>query len=101
MVQLRIQRDFYTCISYGQVEKVEAVVAAVKEVDVELDADARLYPYLCRYQDVEQKHTDNKSFENLAKFNYFKTTVTNQHSENSCYFLFRIFCLFLSNNIED
>jgi hypothetical protein len=56
----------------------ESVVAASKEVGVEIDVELTKYMLLSPHQNVRQNHDMKiavRSVESVAKFKYFKTTV--------------------------
>jgi hypothetical protein len=77
----------------------EALIDASKDVGLEVNAENTKYVLLSRHQNAEQNHDvkiANRSFENMAQFKYFGTTVTNQkliqeetkmrmNSGNACY----------------
>jgi hypothetical protein len=76
------------------------VFLASSEVGLEENTEKTTYMVVSRHQNVGQNHnllTVNKSFENVAKFKYLGTTVTNknfireevkrrQNSGNDCYY---------------
>jgi hypothetical protein len=53
-----------------------------KEVDLEVNTDRTKYRFMSRHQSAGQYHNlliANKSFENVAEFRYFETTVTKEN----------------------
>jgi hypothetical protein len=75
------------------------VLDASKEVGLEINAEKTKYMLLSYHQNARQNHDiniSNRSFENVAQFEYLGTTVTNQNliqkgvkkklnSGNACY----------------
>jgi hypothetical protein len=88
----------------GKVHEVqkntEALVAAVKEIGLEVNADKTAYMVTSRDQNAGRNtniRIDNSSFEMVEKFKYLGTTLTNQNSTqeevksrlksgNACYY---------------
>ena len=64
-------------------ENVEALVAATKEIGLEVNADKTKYMVMSREQTAGLSHSmkvDNISIERVEEFKYLGTTVTNQNS---------------------
>jgi len=80
-------------------ENVEALVAATREIGLEVSADKTKYMVMSRDQNAGLIHSvriDNTTFERMEEFKYLGTTLTNQNSiaeeiksrlksENPCY----------------
>jgi hypothetical protein len=80
-------------------KNTETLIGAIKEVGLEVNAEKTKYMFLSRHQNAWQNHSieiGDRSFENVAKFKYLGTTVTNQNliqeeikrrlnSGNGCY----------------
>jgi hypothetical protein len=70
--------------SIHDIEKnTEALVIAIKESGLEVNADKTNYMVLSQDSNARQNHsikTDNKSFERVDQFRYLGTTSTNQNS---------------------
>ena len=64
-------------------ENAEALVAATREIGLEVNADKTKYMVMSRDQNARRIHSvrvDNSSFERVEEFNYLGTTLTNQNS---------------------
>jgi len=64
-------------------EKAEALVAATREIGLEISADETKYMVISRDQNAGQSHSmkiDNSSFERVEEFKYLGTTLTNPNS---------------------
>jgi hypothetical protein len=64
-------------------KNTEALVAAAKEIGLEVNADKTKYMVMSRDQNAGQNHNiriDNNSFERVIQFKYLGTTLTNQNS---------------------
>ena len=97
-------------------ENAEALVAATKEIGLEVNADKTKYMVMSRDQNVGRIHTvriDNSTFERVEEFTYLGTTLTNQNSiaeeiksrlmpGNACYLsvLNLLSCRLLSKNLK-
>jgi hypothetical protein len=60
-------------------KNTEALVAATKEIGLEVNADKTKYMIMSRDQNAGRNHsikTDNSSFERVEEFKYLGTTVT-------------------------
>ena len=59
------------------------LVAAAKEIGLEVNADKTKYMVMSRDQNAGRTHsmkTDNSSFERVDEFQYLGTTLTDQNS---------------------
>jgi len=64
-------------------ENAEALVAATREIGLEVSADKTKYPVMSRDQNagrIQSIRIDNSTFERVEGFKYFGTTLTNQNS---------------------
>jgi hypothetical protein len=81
-------------------EKSETILEASRDIGLEINAEKTKYMIMSRYPNSGQNQnirTANESFENVAKFRYLGTTLTNQNdihdeiknrlnSGNACYY---------------
>ena len=88
-------------------EDAEALVAATREIWLEVSADKTKYVVTSRDENAVRIHSvriDNSTFKSVEEFKYLGTTLTNQNyipeeiksrlrSGNACYNSIRIFCL--------
>ena len=97
-------------------ENAEALVAATREIGLEVNADKTKYMVMSPDQNAGQIHSvriDNSTFERMEEFKYLGTTLTNQNyiaeeiksrlkSGNVCYHSVQnlLSSRFLSKNIE-
>jgi hypothetical protein len=59
-----------------------ALLEASREIGLEINAENPKYMIMCRHPNSGQNQnirTANESFENVAKFKYLETTLTNQN----------------------
>jgi len=64
-------------------ENGEALVAATREIGLEVSADKTKYMVMSRDQNAGRIHNvwiDNNTFERVQEFKYLRTTLTNQNS---------------------
>jgi hypothetical protein len=63
-------------------KNTETLIDAIKEVDLEINAEKTKYMLLSCHQNVDQIRDikmANRSFENMSQFKYLGTTITNQN----------------------
>jgi hypothetical protein len=66
----------------GKVNLKHGNFDASKEVDLEVNTEKTKHKLLSRHQNAGQNHDiklANRCFENVAKFRYWGTTITNQN----------------------
>jgi len=64
-------------------ENAEALVAATREIGLEVSADKTEYMVMSRDQSAGRNHSvksDNSTFERVEEFKYLRTTSTHQNS---------------------
>jgi len=64
-------------------ENTEALVAATREIGLEVSADKTKYMVMSRDQNAGRNHNvriHNSTFERVEEFKYLETTLTNQNS---------------------
>ena len=64
-------------------ENAEALVAATREIGLEVSADKIKYMVMSRDQNAGRSHSvgiDNRTFESVEEFKYLGTTLTHQNS---------------------
>jgi len=64
-------------------ENAETLVAATREIGLEVNVDKTKYMIMSRDQNAGRVHSvriDNSTFERVEEFNYLGTTFTNQNS---------------------
>jgi hypothetical protein len=62
-------------------ENAEALVAATREIGLEVSADKNKYTFMSRDQNarrIQSVRIDNSTFERVEEFKYLGTTLTNQ-----------------------
>jgi hypothetical protein len=62
-------------------ENTETLLEASRDIDLEINAEKTKYTIMSRHPNSGQNHnirTANESSENVAKFKYMGTTLTNQ-----------------------
>jgi len=77
-------------------ENSETLLEASRDIGLEINAEKTKYMIMSRHPNSGQNRNvriANESFENVAKFRYFGTTLTNQNnirdeinSRNTCYY---------------
>jgi hypothetical protein len=63
-------------------ENTETLLEASRDIDLEINAEKTKYMIMSRHPNWVQNQNiriANESFENVAKFKYFGTTLTNQN----------------------
>jgi len=68
---------------YTLQENAEALVAATRDIGLEVNADKTKYMVMSRDQNTERIHSvriDNSTFERVEEFKYLGTTLTNKNS---------------------
>jgi hypothetical protein len=94
-------------------ENSETLLETSRDIGLEINAEKTKYMIMSRYPNSGQNQNiriANDSFENVAKFKYVGTTLTNQNdihdevksrlnSGNACYYSVQTFCLPVSYQI--
>jgi hypothetical protein len=80
--QLLVYTDYVNLLgeNINIVKKNTALLDASKEVGPEVNAERTKYMFMSRHQTTEQSlyiNVANKSFENVAKFRYLESPLTN------------------------
>ena len=68
---------------YTLKENAEALLAATREIGLEVSADKTKYMFMSRDQNTGRIHSvriDNSTFERVEEFKYLGTTLTNKNS---------------------
>ena len=63
-------------------KNAETLVAAAKQMGIEVNADKSLYTVVSRHQRAGRNHSvkiDSNTFERVEEFKYLRTTLTNQN----------------------
>ena len=93
-------------------ENEETLVAATREIGLEVSADKTKYMVMSRDQNAGRNHSvriENSTFKRVEEFKYLGTTLTNQNSiveeiksrlrsGNTCYHSVQIFRLLVCNS---
>ena len=105
------------CVWSNSKGKSETLVAATREIGLEVSADKTKYMVMSRDRNVGRNHSvrsDNSTFERVEEFKYLGTTLTNQNciaekiksrlrSGNACYHLMQnlLSSRLLSKNLKN
>ena len=106
----------WQCSTHTVKENAEALVAATREIGLEVSADKTKYMVVSRDQSAGRIHSvriDNSTFERVEEVKYLGTTLTNQNSiaeemksrlrsGNACYHSVQnlLSCRLLSKNLK-